>query len=270
MNRGLAVALWAVAAAAFAGAGTVTELEGSAYRTPKGATSPVALALGAAVEVGDALEVAGGGNLAITLTDQSVLALGEGSKLQLDEARFGEQGSTVFSARLLVGALWAKVSKLAAGSNAKFEVATERGVAGVRGTIFTIDLNGGGADAAFDVGVEEGEVEVAHAVAPDERPGAVAAAPGREGEPMGAGLAQAPQAGPRARFPRVERIAAGNAVTFGPHALARHRFQLRRARMAAFVTKHRERWLKRAAEREEKREIRREIKREIRREERRR
>src|SRR5262245_35558769 len=118
---------------ALAGAGTVSEMEGAATRLPKGAKVPVALKVGDAVEVGDVLEVGAGGNLAVTLTDQSVIALDEGSRLQLDEARFGDQGSTVFSAKLLVGSLWAKVTKLVAGSDAKFEVATERAVAGVRG-----------------------------------------------------------------------------------------------------------------------------------------
>jgi hypothetical protein len=250
MRLVLALVVAVAAPQAWAGAGTVSELEGSATRTPKGATAPVLLKEGDAVEVGDVLEVASGGNLAVTLSDESVIALAEGSRLQLDEARFGEQGSTTFSARLLLGSLWAKVSKLAAGSESKFEVATERGVAGVRGTVFTVDL-GEGKDADFEVGVEEGEVEVSHAVS-EGAPQAVAMSAPRPAsvaqDPMGAGRQQRP------RFPKVERIAAGNAVTFGAHALAKHRFELRRARMAAFVGKHRERWLRRALERERARE----------------
>src|SRR6185295_9497158 len=125
MRRALAVSVFLASSSALAGAGTVSELEGGATRQPKGA-APVALKVGDAVEVGDVLEVAAGGNLAVTLTDESVIALGEGSRLQLDEARFGEQGSTAFSAKLLIGSLWAKVTKLAAGSDSKFEVSTER------------------------------------------------------------------------------------------------------------------------------------------------
>ena len=243
--RSLAVMVLLCAGTAFAGAGTVTELEGTASRTPKGTAAPVALKLGAAVEVGDTLEVAPGGNLAVTLTDKSVIALDEGSRLQLDEARFGEQGSTIFSAKLLLGSLWAKVTRLASGSEAKFEVTTDRGVAGVRGTVFTVDL-GAGEDANLEVGVEEGEVEVAHAVSGEAPRMAVAAAsrPSSFDEPSGAG------AGPVKRFPRLERIAAGNAAVFGPKAIARHRFELRRPRMAAFIGKHRERWFRLAVERE--------------------
>jgi len=269
MRHTLAVSLLLASSSALAGAGSVTELEGAATRQPKGA-APVALKVGDAVEVGDVLEVAAGGNLAVTLTDESVIALGEGSRLQLDEARFGDQGSTAFSAKLLIGSLWAKVTKLAAGSDSKFEVSTERAVAGVRGTIFTVDL--AAADADVEVGVEEGEVDVAHAVAEGNPPMAVAMAPRPAGRPdpldrtsgTGATLSQQP------RFPKMERIAAGNAVTFGAHGLARHRYELRRARMAAFVGKHRERWLKRALERERLRMEKREERRELRKEEHRR
>jgi len=248
------LALWSCTA--LAGVGTVTELEGEASRTPKGATAPVELEVGSEVELGDTLEVAAGGNLALTLTDRSVIALAAGSRLALDEARFQEQGSRVFSARLLLGSLWARVTRLAAGSESKFEIATERGVAGVRGTIFTVDL-GPGDGAELEVGVEEGEVEVAHAA--EEAPPAVAAA----AAPAPAGVAgrldlraaerQVPAAPAPPRFTRLERISAGGAVTFGPRALARHRFQLRHPRMAAFIGKHRGRWLKLAIERERER-----------------
>lgn len=276
MMRPLAVlALW-LPLTALAGAGTVTELEGAATRQAKDAKAPVALKVGDAVEVGDTLEVAAAGNLAVTLTDQSVIALGEGSRLQLDEARFGDQGSTAFSAKLLVGSLWAKVTKLAAGSDSKFEVATERAVAGVRGTIFTVDLAALGADV--EVGVEEGQVDVAHAVAEEPPRMAVAMAP-RAPEPTAAAAPSRPSsfseasgagAVPPPRFPKVERIAAGDAVVFGAKGLSRHRYELRRARMAAFVGKHRERWLQRALERERLRQEKREERRELRKEERRR
>lgn len=229
------VALCVVPVSAMAGVGTVTELEGSASRTPKGATEKVALQVGSAVEVGDTLEVAAEGNLAVTLADQSVIALGEGSKLEIDEARFGEQDTVAFSARLTLGTLWARVTKLVAGSNSKFEVVTERAIAGVRGTIFTVDLVG--ADQDVEVGVEEGEVEVAHA-------------------PPGEEVARLAQA----RLTRMERIAAGGAVTFGKKEIARHRFKLHRARMAVFVGKHRVRWHRLADERERRRhEVRKEL-----------
>jgi hypothetical protein len=230
----ICVALCVAPVSALAEVGAVTEVEGSATRTPKGASAPVALLVGSSVEVGDTLEVAADGNLAVTLADQSVLVLGESSKLEIDDARFGEQDTVVFSARLALGTLWAKVTRLVSGSESKFEITTDRGIAGVRGTVFTVDLTG--PDQDLEVGVEEGEVEVAH-LDPDAAAAADTAAVRVD----------------RARFNRRERIAAGSAVTFGKRQIGRHKFLMRRARMAVFVGKHRERWIKRAIERERRR-----------------
>jgi len=65
--------------------------------------------------------------------------LGARSQLFFDEATFEGQVRKGFSAKLLFGRVWAKVKQMAAGSEAKFEVTTERAVAGVRGTIFRVD-----------------------------------------------------------------------------------------------------------------------------------
>lgn len=126
-----------LAPASFASVGKVAALEGSATRTSKeGARA--ALAVGSAIELEDTLEVTKG-NLKLQLNDQSVLIVGEGSRLRIDEASFAGQERQGFSAKLLFGKIWAKVSKAVGG--AKFEVKTERAVAGVRGTIFRVDAD---------------------------------------------------------------------------------------------------------------------------------
>ncbi len=131
---GLAVLL---AGSAFAEVGKVTVLEGQASRAPKDGAA-VALAVGAEIELGDTLEVKNG-NLKFELTDGSVVALATGSKLQISEAEFEGQERKGFKAFLGAGSLWTKVKKTLTG--AKFEVTTERAVAGVRGTIFRIDAD---------------------------------------------------------------------------------------------------------------------------------
>ena len=97
--------------------------------------------------------------------------VGPGSTLYLDEATFEGQERKGFSAFLEVGKVWAKVKKALAGSEAKFEVTTDRAVAGVRGTIFRVDAlkatlqaNATGSKArqvSTVVRVKEGRVAVA-------------------------------------------------------------------------------------------------------------
>jgi len=123
---------------AFASVGEVSLLEGSATRTSKDGET-VALKVGSPIEVGDTLKVAEKGNLKLTLTDKSMLYVAAGSELRIDDARFKGQEREGFSAFLSVGNVWAKVRKAVAGSSAKFEVQTDRAVAGVRGTVFRVD-----------------------------------------------------------------------------------------------------------------------------------
>ena len=150
-------------AAGGAEVGRVSKLEGSATRTPRDG-KPVALAEGAAVELGDTLVVKPGGALKFELTDGSVIALAERSTLTITEAEFEGQERKGFSGMLKGGSLWTKVKKALGGG--KFEVTTERAVAGVRGTIFRIDADtlvkaaGGRGRQASVVRVVEGVVAV--------------------------------------------------------------------------------------------------------------
>jgi hypothetical protein len=133
MVAGVLAPLWAMASV-----GKVSVLEGSATRTPEGGKA-VSLKVGDAIELADRLQVATGGNLKLTLTDESVLMVAGGSELRIEEAVFEGQERKGFKAFLSFGKVWASVKKALAGSDAKFEVTTERAVAGVRGTIFRVD-----------------------------------------------------------------------------------------------------------------------------------
>lgn len=147
MMRRHEIARWTVAvlvaaaltpSLAFAAVGKVSELQGKAHRTGKDGLK-AAIAQGTEIEVGDSIQVDKGGAVKILLNDESVLAVGPESRLEITEAEFSGLERKGFSAKLLFGAVWAKVKKVAAGSEAKFEVTTERAVAGVRGTIFRVD-----------------------------------------------------------------------------------------------------------------------------------
>lgn len=137
MKRLFAVAVIVFSLAAFAEVGKVTVVEGKATRTPKGGAA-VALAVGGLIELGDTVAVEGG-NLKLQLTDESVIMLAPGSKLEITEAEFQGQERKGFKAFLQSGSLWTKVKKALGGGG--YEVSTERAVAGVRGTIFRIDAD---------------------------------------------------------------------------------------------------------------------------------
>ncbi|HET9449808.1 MAG TPA: FecR family protein [Aggregicoccus sp.] len=137
-TRSLALALLLLPALALASVGKVSVLEGRAQRTPASGAK-AALQVGSDIELGDTLEVGPRSNLKLTLSDRSVIMLGENSQLRIDEATFEGQERKGFSATLGFGKIWSRVEKMMAGPDAKFEVRTERAVAGVRGTIFRVD-----------------------------------------------------------------------------------------------------------------------------------
>lgn len=140
MKRLLVSALMCTASGAWASVGKASVVDGESTRTSAQGQTQV-LVSGTPLEVGDKLSV-GKGHLKVELNDGSVIALDTNSVLTLTEAEFAGQDRTGFSAWLSVGKAWAKVKKSLSG--AKFEISTERAVAGVRGTIFRID-----ADALF-------------------------------------------------------------------------------------------------------------------------
>jgi hypothetical protein len=154
----LAAVLALLPALALAEIGKVVVLDGAATRTPKdGKAEP--LKLGTSIELNDTVEVTRGA-LEFELTDGSVIALGEKARLRIDEAEFEGQERKGFKAFLSGGSLWTKVKKALGG--ARYEVETERAVAGVRGTIFRIDAEVliKGARKATAVRVLEGIVRV--------------------------------------------------------------------------------------------------------------
>ncbi|MBN1207499.1 MAG: FecR domain-containing protein [Myxococcaceae bacterium] len=138
--RGLSLAALLLPGLALASIGKITVLEGAAKRTS--AEQQQALEVGSEIELKDIIEVGAGSYLKLTLNDESVIMLGPDSRLTIDEATFEGQERKGFAATLGLGTIWAKVKKMKnalTGSESKFEVTTERAVAGVRGTIFRVD-----------------------------------------------------------------------------------------------------------------------------------
>ena len=132
---------------------TATFVEGAVTVRPAGAEAPKPLAVGDVLHAGEMVETSSAARAEITFSNGSLLRLGEGSRMTLG----GEDpAGSRFSARLFVGNVWAKVRKLLA-SNEIFQVETENGVAGVRGTEFRVEASPATEDV---VRVYEGVVEV--------------------------------------------------------------------------------------------------------------
>jgi hypothetical protein len=144
---------------ALAQVGAVAAMDGEATRARPG-ENPLALRVGSQIELGDLIDIKSG-SLKLTLTDESILILSSGSQIRIDEASFEQLDHRRFSAWLLLGSVWCNVMRALGGSDAKFEIATERAVAGVRGTVFQVDVVAGQAKEAESlVRVDEGRVAV--------------------------------------------------------------------------------------------------------------
>lgn len=90
----------------------------------------------------------------IHLIDGSSISMEKGAVLKLDP----KWDVCDDSFTLGLGKIWAKVKKAVAGGDAKFQVATDRAVIGVRGTEFWMSYNR--AKQLTKVGVKEGVVEL--------------------------------------------------------------------------------------------------------------
>lgn len=228
------------------------------------------------VFLGDTLRAVKG-NVKLRLTDGSVLMLAEGTRLTLTGEEFGSLGRA-FSVRLWVGSVWARVKKAAAGSERNFEIATERAVAGVRGTEFRVDVRRLDQESYTRVSVFEGAVYVRGTIqaprlsvamdtdrlsspdaersaGPKRAARAAAVAPPAEAPPAAAPMASAPAAPPPAAPPpppppsaevrptheRVLELAAKEAVLVGPgDDWEPQRATEGRDALARFAAKHRE------------------------------
>ncbi|MBI5804804.1 FecR domain-containing protein [candidate division TA06 bacterium] len=106
--------------------------------------------LGQALQPGDSVRTGKGSLAEIGFADGTSIRLGEKTSLYIQRA-----DSTDRSFKLFLGKLWTKVAKLSLKS--QFTVETPTAVAGVRGTVFKVEIQ---PDSGTRVAVEEGLVEV--------------------------------------------------------------------------------------------------------------
>ncbi|MDX2169581.1 MAG: FecR family protein [Deltaproteobacteria bacterium] len=126
-----ALLLGSAGAAGAADAGLVAGINGTPTVTRAGQSLP--LTRGATVAVGDTIVTAAGAKVKILLADDSVLAIGPGSQVVLDELALAPQ-SRAAKLRVLAGRFKLAIAAWLTGSS-RFEVETPTAVAGVRGTV---------------------------------------------------------------------------------------------------------------------------------------
>ena len=109
------------------------------------------------VHAGHTIRTGSKGYVELTLPDGSFLRLAPDTLFHIETSLFPDNKSRRFSARLLLGRLWARVTRAVGLPGGSFRTATATAVAGVRGT--TYDLRTAEARGT-DIWVYEGKVAV--------------------------------------------------------------------------------------------------------------
>jgi hypothetical protein len=144
-----------VASAADAGP-KVTFIKGVVEAGSGGAVAKVKR--GASIAAGSLVKTGADSRAELTFPDGSVVRIGPNSELKVDGAAFNSKTKTVgVQAELVGGEAWAKVATLV-GKDAQFQLRTQNAVAGVRGTVFRVNVD---KDVATVVKVYNGSVAVA-------------------------------------------------------------------------------------------------------------
>ncbi len=143
--------------AAAAPAATVTFLQGAVDYRPSDGHPWQPLQHRTPVGAGHSIRTGSDGYVELTLPDSSILRLAPETVFRIDTSLLPKNRPRRFSARLLLGKLWARVAGSLGISGGSFRIATATAVAGVRGT--TYDLRSA-ETRGTDIWVYEGVVAV--------------------------------------------------------------------------------------------------------------
>lgn len=142
------------------GNAVVSLLEGSAQVLAKGSRESRPLRMKDALRGGDEVSIAKKSRLEIALPDRSTLRFADGTRFKIIQAFEGDTKDV--KVHVTVGRAWANVSKTV-GIKRKFEVSCDNAVAGVRGTVYRMNVN---EDRSALIRVYDGEVAVSGATKP--------------------------------------------------------------------------------------------------------
>lgn len=137
----------------------VTAIQGTTRVYTKGSTKGHLLKKGDILGKEHEVQVAEKSRIEIRFPDGSVMRLSEKTRLKMNDISFNKQtDSKSVKVGLSMGKLWAKVKKLTT-SDSTVEVRTSNAVAGVRGTVYRVNVD---EDKSATVKVYDGSVYVAN------------------------------------------------------------------------------------------------------------
>jgi ferric-dicitrate binding protein FerR (iron transport regulator) len=151
------------------GRAEVTFLQGNAENLPKGEATWISLQVGNFISQDDEVRTGDQSRIEIRLPDRSILRFDQGTTFRMRNLLFDRrEGSREVRVEIPGGKTWVNVRK-AFGPKKTFEVASANAVAGVRDTIWRMNVE---TDQSTLIRVYEGAVEVYHPfVKPDYKPG---------------------------------------------------------------------------------------------------
>lgn len=140
------------------GEAQVTALKGKADIICTGQKEIHSLKVNDLVRAGCEVSTGADSRLEMVLPDKSVVRFSEKTTFKLIQADVTDDGKRAVGISVTVGKIWTKVRKSLPGKGDKFEISCQNAVAGVRGTVYRMDVE---SDRSALVKVYDGEVRVA-------------------------------------------------------------------------------------------------------------
>lgn len=156
-----------------AGGAKVTELEGTTKALCEGQKDFRNLKVSDTLKTGCEVTTGDRSRLELILSDKSIVRFDENAKFKLMCEDTYDTGTKEVKIFIALGKIWSNVRKTISGKS-EFEVSCENAVAGVRGTIYRMNVEG---DKSALVKVYEGEVSVAAPVTKLEQKHSITGAP---------------------------------------------------------------------------------------------
>lgn len=156
------------------GEAQVTLLKGTAQAVCPGQKDTRSLKANDVIQAGCVVTTGADSRLELVLPEKSIVRFAEKTTFKLVSADATEDGKRSVNMSVGVGKVWMNVRKSLSGGDGKFEVSCQNAVAGVRGTVYRMDVEN---NQSALVKVYEGEVNVAAAPGPQPTPSNVAGPP---------------------------------------------------------------------------------------------